>query len=45
LFYLRKRVGKAVRLTESRRVREDDTAAAGEAAPAAPKKELAAAAT
>jgi large subunit ribosomal protein L19 len=42
LFYLRKRVGKAVRLTESRRVREDDTTAAGETAP---KQELAAAAT
>src|ERR1700722_2227363 len=43
LFYLRKRVGKAVRLTETRRAREDDTAAAGETA--APKQELAAAAT
>jgi large subunit ribosomal protein L19 len=47
LFYLRNRVGKAVRLTETRRAREDDSAAKGESEKpaAAQKQELAAAAT
>jgi large subunit ribosomal protein L19 len=47
LFYLRDRVGKAVRLTETRRVREEDSTAAGESEKpaAATKQELAAAAT
>ncbi len=43
LFYLRHRVGKAVRLTEKRRVKKDGEAAAPVAA--APQPELVAAAT
>lgn len=39
LFYLRDRVGKAVRLTEKRRVKKDESAATGAAPKAAEKVE------
>jgi large subunit ribosomal protein L19 len=42
LFYLRKRVGKAVRLTEKRKTKKDETQSSGGAAP---KAELAGAAS
>lgn len=44
LFYLRKRVGKAVRLSETRRAREEESSA-GESDQPAAKQELAAAAS
>jgi large subunit ribosomal protein L19 len=45
LFYLRDRVGKAVRLVEKRKVKKDEPAAGTAGAKAAPKAELAGAAS
>jgi large subunit ribosomal protein L19 len=39
LFYLRERVGKAVRLTEKRKTRKDETQTAGSATPTPPSAE------
>jgi len=45
LFYLRDRVGKAVRLTEKRKAKKDEGGTTGAPSPTQPKEELAAAAS